>query len=311
MATACLQEDLIAIRTARQLSLADIEASTQIGRDILAAMEAGCLHERGFSVAHQRGLYRAYAQALGLDFAHLWQAVCAHQAGAYRGSLGYRYLGRALEAEELEAEIQASMQEQDLPKPPRVLTASILQADISAARIRVGRLLGGMATLLGLFALGVLLYAAWSWRQQVAIAPSDVARAEVQLERFTPRGGEESATGSVVLPDTLFFTIEAASGPLDPIRVRLDNGSSVRYWIERGQRRTFYARDSFALRGPVSRLRLWILNRSYREFPDTLDYTWVRFTRKQLLMWLADHERLFPSSPHTGGGSSRDRTPPP
>nr|BCX01818.1 MAG: hypothetical protein KatS3mg041_1864 [Bacteroidota bacterium] len=294
-----LRADLQAIRAVRGITLQQLAERFYIGIDVLEDLEGGDLSRRRFSTAHQRALYRTYAQALDIDPDHLWQAVQAHQAGLYCGSLGHRYLGRRVSEEELALEARALQAPKDEAQQP----VRVVHVGLASSRMRLGNWLAVLMAAGVLTLLGISLHRLWNqWARDRYAERLLLLGSQAPLLRGTtsePRYVEEQ---QVVLPDTLFFTLEALSGPLDPIRVRTDDHVSVRYWLEPGERRTFWARDSFALQGPVSRLRLWILNQPYPQLADTLDYRWVRFSRPQLMQWLR-YERSVDTLAYAGGSA--------
>lgn len=123
---------------------------------------------------------------------------------------------------------------------------------------------GGTGTIvLGGAALILIVLAIWAYTVLFSGSTSTSAEqtgrpAAVDTTAEAPVENIEESAPAVTIGDSLQFTIIAANDRLEPIRVRLDGESWNPYWVEQGDSISFTARDAFAIRDYISRVRLRI-----------------------------------------------------
>ncbi len=115
---------------------------------------------------------------------------------------------------------------------------------------------------------------------------TDIARPELNTEEgpaldFSETPAEEETTAT--LSDTLYLSIYAATGNLDPIRVWSDLKPRIDpYWIDQGVAMQFEFRDSIRVRGQYSQMLLFLnghLIENFRQEHFNPDENMVELTR--------------------------------
>lgn len=97
------------------------------------------------------------------------------------------------------------------------------------------------------------------------------------------------------VPDTIFITLHAALGKLEPVRVTSDiNGLRSPYWIEVNQGMRFEFLDNIVIEGQVSRMAVWI-NGHY--FANLLEYTTGNRTIELSRDILSNYATMFTTEP--------------
>ena len=251
-----------------------------------------------FNRVYLRLLYSAYASVLGISSTDMIEALEEVYAADYRGSLAQKYLGEPPEETppevvtptagspdaDLVVETQSDGSEQERSDSAIEIdtTQTTGQGDGSAAepekisslgqrgsfsqvkaklheylyerpRVLLPNTSGLSILIVAGLALVVLLWYAISWAVSGGIEESSATVIEDSTATVTI-----ALSDRIVLPDTFSVGIIAVTEALDPIRVTLDAGYRVPYWVEHMDTLVFRVSNNLKIEREVDHTKILI-----------------------------------------------------
>ncbi|MCH8495381.1 MAG: helix-turn-helix domain-containing protein [Balneolales bacterium] len=123
--------------------------------------------------------------------------------------------------------------------------------------------------------------------------PATDTEVQAQETLTTPTRPQTRITESI--PDTIFITLHAAFGKLEPVRVTSDiNGLRSPYWVEVNQGMRFEFLDTITIEGQVSRMAVWV---NGHHFDNLLEYTTGNRTIELTRDILSNYASMFTTEP--------------
>lgn len=286
-------KDLILIRKHLGLSIQDIQSSTKIPLNTLEAIESGVIFEQSDEIkTYVRSFVRSYGRAIKLDDELVVTALDQQEAGNYNHVLLSQFPA-------LEGEKQTKVEKADLSEAKTEPSSSKFVADFPEEEPEVkpefkpapspgvrnvnwadlGNRFSTKSQKTPVWIIGASVILIVAVVVLYFLVESDVFSGEsldidqppVSQESIeTPSAGNELSlelsdspppAGSVseVLADTLFLTVYAAYGQLEPVRVWSDLKPRVDpYWIENRIALNFEFADTIRVRGQYSRMLLFL-----------------------------------------------------
>lgn len=133
---ALLHEDLVAIRSNKQLKQADIYDKTRIPQGIIDEIERGTIFtNKSHQLTYIRSYVRSYAKAVGIHEDHIIQALDEQQNQAYSGVLAEHYLSSGTSPAPSQEQAPAA---DEIPYPQETTDQSIPASEGTATATKGG-----------------------------------------------------------------------------------------------------------------------------------------------------------------------------
>ncbi len=288
-------QDLRRIRESRDIPLQAIHEETKIPLNLIVAFEvSGLFNHPMFNRVYLRSFVRTYAEVVGLNIEKALAALDEALEGRYDGSLlrtpeSEEEVAPAetpsVEEEEMAAAVAVpDTTEQEplppLPEPepeqeeepePAVVAAPPAERKPAAERERPvyqaqpepsapwGRWIG--------IAVAVIVAVGLIWfflgRDRGDQGVRTVADEQTTIAPVDTNQAPAPAPQPVAIGDTIEVTIIAARGPVQDIKVRVDDDVRRPYWIEEGESRVFTATDQMFIERQLEKVDLLLEGRPF------------------------------------------------
>ena len=279
-----LARDLRRIRESRNISVDELNIQTKIPRTLLVSFEEHVLFDHAqFNRVYLRSFVRTYASTVGVSADMAVDALEAAADGRYDGRLAREYLGEDVNylPPEMHAESSsaATEAEQIVPQDPVVEPTPVgVQVEVEdtawAATSPPSRQPppekktsrgagskpkgGGAGGWIGVV-FGVIVVAGIVWGLVTVFGggPSiaDEVVAPVDTQQVVA-SEPEPARPQVTLDESIVFYVVAENGPVDPIRVTVDDDLRRPYWVDEGDSMRFVATDRIVFEEMLDVIRL-------------------------------------------------------
>ena len=277
-----------AIRRQAGVEIQAIHEETKIPVGLIKTFEETALFDHPqFNVVYLRSFVRSYAEMVGIDPDEAIAALELAQAGRYKRELGVKHLGlkpptsastpaapSGPPAAAPAAPPSRTAEPKPTPRPaserPVPATASPPAAPAPAASPAAAAApeaaapdRSRLAVIGGIAAAAVLIVAILLIRGFGEDEPSP-STAEPTAQDVAVQSPEpEPVPEPVVLGERFDVRVDAVTGPVQGIRVRVDDDLRRPYWIERDSSRTFEVGQRIVLENQLSKIRLFVAGFEY------------------------------------------------
>lgn len=289
-----LARDLRRIRESRNISIDELNIQTKIPRTLLASFEERVLFDHDqFNRVYLRSFVRTYAATIGVSADIAVESLEAAAEGRYDGRLAREYLGEevdylpaaaesttddqgaahavseendppveptpvAIEDETDESDWAATSPPSRKPTPPKPRVSR--SPSHSSRRSNAG---GWVGIVFGVIVVGGIVWGlitVFGGGGDFTSAGDTVAVVDTQeVDIAEP----EAPRPRVTLDESMVFYVVAESGPVDPIRVTVDDDLRRPYWIEEGDSMRFVANERIVFEERLDLIRLNLQGYNY------------------------------------------------
>ena len=289
-----LARDLRRIRESRNISIDELNIQTKIPRTLLASFEERVLFDHDqFNRVYLRSFVRTYAATIGVSADIAVESLEAAAEGRYDGRLAREYLGEevdylpaaaesttddqgaahavseendppveptpvAIEDETDESDWAATSPPSRKPTPPKPRVSR--SPSHSSRRSNAGSWVG---IVFGVIVVGGIVWGlitVFGGGGDFTSAGDTVAVVDTQeVDIAEP----EAPRPRVTLDESMVFYVVAESGPVDPIRVTVDDDLRRPYWIEEGDSMRFVANERIVFEEHLDLIRLNLQGYNY------------------------------------------------
>lgn len=289
-----LARDLRRIRESRNISIDELNIQTKIPRTLLASFEERVLFDHDqFNRVYLRSFVRTYAATIGVSADIAVESLEAAAEGRYDGRLAREYLGEevdylpaaaesttddqgaahvvseendppveptpvAIEDETDESDWAATSPPSRKPTPPKPRVSR--SPAHSSRRSNAGSWVG---IVFGVIVVGGIVWGlitVFGGGGDFTSAGDTVAVVDTQEVDVTE---PEAPRPRVTLDESMVFYVVAESGPVDPIRVTVDDDLRRPYWIEEGDSMRFVANERIVFEERLDLIRLNLQGYNY------------------------------------------------
>jgi cytoskeletal protein RodZ len=287
-------KDLATIRKYLKYSVEDIHDITKIPVDTIRAIESGEIFKQSVEIkTYVRSFVRTYARGLKIKDEIIIKALNQQEAGNYNGLLVQQYPGLREQGEktvlpkapdvkskktkkesEKESSGTSKNYEEDQSSfeptpPPEVRTVNWADLGRKISTVQKPKSIWlisiGIIVIIAIIVAFVIFESDFfsesdqsvSKNAQTEVTPPDIETENGPALDFseTPSETEQDQP----LPDTLYLSIYAASGNLDPVRVWSDLKPRIDpYWVDQGVMLRFEFSDSIRVRGRYSQMLMFL-----------------------------------------------------
>jgi len=289
-----LARDLRRIRESRNISIDELNIQTKIPRTLLASFEERVLFDHDqFNRVYLRSFVRTYAATIGVSADIAVESLEAAAEGRYDGRLAREYLGEevdylpaaaesttddqgaahavseendppveptpvAIEDETDESDWAATSPPSRKPTPPKPRVSR--SPSHSSRRSNAGSWVG---IVFGVIVVGGIVWGLITVFGGGGDFTSDGDTVAVVDTQEVDIAEPEAPRPRVTLDESMVFYVVAESGPVDPIRVTVDDDLRRPYWIEEGDSMRFVANERIVFEERLDLIRLNLQGYNY------------------------------------------------
>ncbi len=297
--------DMKRIREKRNVSRSDIHDATMISVELIRSFEErGLVDHPRFNRVYLRSFVRSLAQSIDIDASLAVHELERALEGGYTNRLAVEYLG-----EEPEDPVDAPEPEAATP-PDTSASEPIQDSSLSRSPTRsshrgtAGSATVAVAVVFGLIIVAGLVWVSWTqWGRSADSEPTPPPAADTTTEQTaaSPDTTSNPTPSRPVLGDTIYITVIASEGRVDPIRIRRDTDLRRPYYIEQGEAAVFPAQDSVVMERELDLITVLVDGYTFPIDPEDADGP-IRITRASAQAFL-DTAMLartsVPASPDT------------